>query len=298
MATIETSALSKIKAGLASRGHSNNFTPLEGRAGMPLDFKALQDTLSSVLTRKDVLKQTAAKFNEQVAAFEAQTKEELASTGLVKEELPTGRGHSVQDLWGDDKRKLELEQRMSRYRKEQLAPGAEGRDGTMKFIRDSMAKADHARPLFTDPVRLLHRQTVGESSRRIYRDNLEGTRPATLEAVITEAALEGNKPKLAAALDVLDAMPREQATRVNVSRTEAAAYVMGPEFIKSTQMFAALDLASLEAEQALADIEGRRTSADTLRKIGLLKRELQALHGEIDFETWEKELMKDSKDAE
>ena len=46
----------------------------------------------------------------------------------------------------------------------------------------------------------------------------------------------------------------------------------------------------------MAEIEGKRINPTKLRQIGLLKRELQALHGEIDFAEMEAELTGDGGD--
>lgn len=283
----------RIKAGLAARGHKTNFKSLANAQGAPLTFKALNETLAGVLERRNALKATATKHAERVAAYTERQRAELKETGIVREDLGTGRGSHVQDLWGDDKRKVELDKRVNVFRREQLTAGQEGRDGAMKFIREALGKVDQVRAYWSDPVALLHRQTLGESGRRIYRQNMEGARPAALEAAITEATLTNNRPMLAAALDVLDSMDADTAKHVNVSRTEAAAMVLGDDYVKACQHLAALDLGLLEAEQAVADMEGNRTNATKLRKIGLLKRELQALNGEIDFEELEAELLGD-----
>jgi len=277
------SAMSKIRAGLHARGTPGTFKSLAPMLGAPLTPLQLNATVSVVLNKRDYVKKYAETFAAKMAAKEKEIRELIKDMGVAIEEREDGT-KLRQDLMGDVLREREFDKRMNRARKELLKEGTLDRTNIMAAVKDAKEKLDAVRSVWSDPVSMLGRMTIGESGLRIYKDNLNGIRPAQMEQRIKEAVLEGNKVKLAACLDVLDNMKPDEAKLVNISRHECAAIVLSEEWTNAMHHLAAFDLAVLETDKAVADIEGKAIGIQKKLKIGTLKNQLAALHGDIDYD--------------
>jgi hypothetical protein len=275
--------MSKIKAGLHARGTPGTFKSLAPMLGAPLTPLQLNATVSVVLSKRDYLKKHAETFTAKMAVKSQEIRELIKDMGVAIEERSDGTTLR-QDLMGDVVREKEYEKRMGRARKELLKEGALDRVNIMAAVKEAKSKLDAVRTVWSDPVSMLGRMTIGESGLRIYKDNLAGIRPSQMEQRIKEAVLEGNKVKLAACLDVLDNMDPADASLVNISRHECAAIVLSEDWTKAMHHLAAFDLAVLETDRAVADIEGKTIGVQKTLKIGTLKNSLAALHGDIDYD--------------
>ena len=273
------SAVRKIKAGLALRpGTNTNYESLADVVGSPLTFPDLGKLVDGVLSRRTAMKQKAEIVTKRLAVFEKNRAVELNKQGKTFE--PRGDGsHIVNDLWNDNARKIQLTADVKAKRRELTKEIANSRAEAMGGVANSLALLKLVRSSWEDPVALLHRSTLGESSRRIYRDNLADSRPKALETAIKTAVATSNKPMLAAALDVLDGMTPEDQSGVNVSRVEAAAIVQGEDFANAQLQLAAMDLAVLEVNKADAEIDGKPTASLNL-KIGLKRKEVATWAGD------------------
>ena len=223
------SAMSKIRAGLHARGTPGTFKSLAPMLGAPLTPLQLNATVSVVLNKRDYVKKYAESFTAKMAAKSIEIRELIKDMGVALEERADGTTLR-QDLMGDVLREKEYDKRMNRARKELLKEGSLDRANVMAAVKDAKSKLDAVRTVWSDPVSMLGRMTIGESGLRIYKDNLAGIRPSQMEQRIKEAVLEGNKVKLAACLDVLDSMDPADASLVNISRHECAALVLSEEW--------------------------------------------------------------------
>lgn len=277
------STLDKIKAGLRKRETSGNFTSLQSYIGAPMTRQALNEAVHNVIMKRDYLRQAADRFAKAFEARESAIRAEVSNMGWAEEERQNGT-KLKQDLMGDTARRAELTKRLNRARKQLADETAAARTDTLKAINEIKAKVDAVRNVWADPVAMLGRETAGDSALRIYRDNLEGSRPATLRARIHEAVLSGNKPMVAACLAILDGMKKEDKEAVDIDRQECAAFVLGDIWPSALHHLAALDLAVLEAERAEAEIESGSVARQKRVEIGLLQMELAALSGELSFD--------------
>jgi hypothetical protein len=259
-------------------GTNTNYESLAGVVGAPLTFADLGKLVSSVILKRDNLKTKAETVGKRLAVFENTRAAELAEMGKIREDVGNG-ATQITDTWSDQARNQQLVREVNAKRKELAAEIAETRVNAMRGITDALALLKTVRSSWEDPCALLHRSTLGESSRRIYRDNLAGARPKALENAIKTAVATNNKPMLAAALDVLDSMAPEEQAAVNVSRIEAAAMIQGEDFAKAQLQLASLDLAVLESEKADAQIDGKKTGDINLR-IGLKRKEVATWAGD------------------
>ncbi len=277
------SAMSKIRAGLHARGTPGTFKSLAPMLGAPLTPLQLNAAVSVVIGKRDYIKRHAETFTAKMAVKAKEIRELVKDMGVAMEERADGTTLR-QDLMGDVLREKEYEKRMGRARKELLKEGTLDRVNITAAVKDAKSKLDAVRTVWSDPVSMLGRMTIGESGLRIYKDNLSGIRPAQMEQRIKEAVLEGNKVKLAACLDVLDMMDPADASLVDVSRHECAAIVLSEEWTNAMHHLAAFDLAVLETDMAIANIEGKAIGVQKKLKVGTLKNQLAALHGDIDYD--------------
>lgn len=278
----EVNARNLIRAGLARQGKLGSYDSLSGIAAAPFTFQQLNEIVVNTLERRNRLQSVAENISKQLKAYETARWAELKEQGIVREPSPMG-GSRISDLWSDSARRAELQKNLTAKRKELTQKVWSDRDGAVNGTKQAKEQIDFVRSMWSDPVALLHIGTTGESSKRIYLDNLRGARPRALELEIKKAVATQNRPLLAACLDTLDRMPPEEQSQVRVSRQEAAGLVLGDEWLKVQRNLIAFDVAVLDIEVADAEVNGKPTEMLRL-EAGLKKRELQAWNGEIDFD--------------
>lgn len=257
---MSVNARNLIRAGLARQGNPGSYDSLEGVADAPFTFQQLNEIVTGTLERRNKLQSVADNINKQLKAYETKRWAELREQGVTREERPDGRTALVQDLWNDDARQTELQKNLRAKRKELTEKVWPDRDGAVNGTKKAKEQIALTRGMWSDPVALLHIGTTGESSKRIYTDNLRDARPRTLETEIKIAVATLNRPRLAAALDVLDRMSPEEQAQVRVSRREAAGLVLGDEWLKVQRNIIAFDVAVKDIEVADAEVSGKPTS--------------------------------------
>ncbi len=269
---------SRISAGLRQREEASaSAVPLAALRGGPATISDLNTLASQASAKVARLRELADGVSRHMATFEARKRAELDGLGKT-----TNDNGTVTDALGHVRRGKLLRDAVRQERQNAVAVGEEERASLAAELRDISSRVDAVRDLHEDAVAVLKMNALGSAKVAAYRDDLAHAGPVEVEAAMRRAVLTQDKDLGAACLRRLDAMPKGARDSVRVSRADLADTLVGADVRRARMNLMAVEIASGEAEMAVATVEGRDVPSHRKIAIGIKQREFAELHAAVE----------------
>ena len=268
--------IEKIGRGLDAheRAKADGSFRMSNLVGAPVSVSDLNKVAEHSTRLRDRLKFLASGVNKTVETHRAETERQYSQVGKERDENGV-----VRDTLGPDRRRRMIEGEVARFRKEALKASAEERGHLMAELRANNEKIGAVGDMWSDPVGILMRSTLGSENRGAYLRDLQNSGPVELEIAMQDAVLTGDKDKAAACLSRLDAMGKDTRKLVRISKRDVAEPLVSDEWNKARTFIAIAEIAVTEAEIADDEAEGKSILPKRKIGLGLKKRELETVLG-------------------
>lgn len=246
---------------------------LSGLVGAPSSVSDL-NALAELATRKrDRLKVLAESTTTAIEKKRHEIEVRYADFGKVRD------GNHVTDTVGDSKRRAAIEREVSKFTRDARKVSDKERGTLIAELRENSEKIAAVKSSWTDPVALLSRISLSDPKRATYAANLANAGPVAVENALRDAVLNNDTALAAAALDRLDAMPKESKKLVRFSKKDVAESLVADEWTAARKYIAISEIAVDEAELANNEAEGKSISSQQKIGLGIKKRELANILG-------------------
>lgn len=265
--------IDKIRAGLDAheRAKAGPTTPklavLAGITGDPESIKTICDSVKKARTRLVQLRASEVESAQKAAdAIRLDWKDK----GVSIDE----RNIRTDSVGGTQRRKF-VEADIKAARKERLAATADERAKLGATLREAKASLDLVRDLWSSPVAVLMRVTLGSEKRATYTANLAAAGPKEVDDAMRVAVQTGDKDRAAAACVRIDAMNKESRKSLKFSKSDVAEELVAKEFNAATEALGLADYYRESGDLMARELEGRRVSPNDKIRTGRKLRELE-----------------------
>jgi len=265
---------SKIAAGLDARERAaTGAFSLQSLQGAPGSLTDIQNITNKLTSKRDRLRVLADAVKTAIEKHTAETEARYRDFGKVRD------GNHVTDTVGDNVRRSAISREISAFTRTARKTSAEERTKLVAEVRELSNKLAAVRSSWTDPVALLSRRTLADSKRATYAANLASAGPVAVENTLRDAVITRNAALASAALDRLEAMPKDSRKLVRFSKSEVAESIVREELAKATAFIMVSEIATEESNLANAEADGKKTTPGDKIRIGAMKKELKLLLG-------------------
>ena len=264
-------AKEKIRAGVDEIDAAKSQKPmaLAGLRTAPKSLSEVKTRVAKVMALRDRLRASENDLAATIATERATTKDRLHDQGRIRD------GRIITDTWNDSGRNAALTQHITKFAKALRAQHAPERKEIIAEVKAHGAALDLVKSLWTSPVARLHLDTVGDPKRVQFAAAMQHTGPMGIEDTVKAAITTGNKALLAAAHDCIEGLSSSSKKMVRVSRHQAAAVLLGDEFLDAVEFLGTAEIAIEEAQISFLVSEGRKPSAQDTIKLARMRQDLE-----------------------
>lgn len=188
------------------------------------------------------------------------------------------RGVRTDSLDGTQRRKF-IEADIRTAHKERMAKTADEREKHATTLAEANASLDNIRDLWSSPVAVLMRVTLGSEKRATYVQNLAAAGPKELDMAISMAVRTGDRDLAAACCVSIDAMGKESRKSLKFNKADVAEVMVADEFAKATEALGLADFYRESGDLVARELDDRKISPEAKIRVGQKLMELEIMLG-------------------